>query len=220
MTVTRKWSLLAAVLVVAIFAAGWFLLIAPKRSDAASLKAKAQSQSQANALLVQKLAVLKAQQADLPKEQAKLAKFRSQIPDNPALPSLIRDLTAASRKVGVTIDEMTPQTPVASVSTSVAGAPAQPASPNQPAPTAAVLYQVPLGLKVSGSYFELEQFINKLEGLQRSFLVSGFTVSASESNDPAAPAGLTLDLQGQVFLSSAASAAAPSTPVASAPAGS
>jgi hypothetical protein len=106
------------------------------------------------------------------------------------------------------------------VSTSVAGAPAQPASPNQPAPTAAVLYQVPLGLKVSGSYFELEQFINKLEGLQRSFLVSGFTVSASESNDPAAPAGLTLDLQGQVFLSSAASAAAPSTPVASAPAGS
>jgi Tfp pilus assembly protein PilO len=220
MTVTRKWSLMAAVLVVAVFAAGWFLLIAPKRSDAASLKAKAQSQSQANALLVQKLAVLKAQQADLPKEQAKLAKFRSQIPDNPALPSLIRDLTAASRKVGVTIDEMTPQTPVASVSTSVAGAPAQPASPNQPAPTAAVLYQVPLGLKVSGSYFELEQFINKLEGLQRSFLVSGFTVSASESNDPAAPAGLTLDLQGQVFLSSAASAAAPSTPVASAPAGS
>jgi Tfp pilus assembly protein PilO len=106
------------------------------------------------------------------------------------------------------------------VSTVTAGTPAQPTTPGQPATASALLYQVPLNLKVSGSYFELEQFINKLEGLQRSFLVSGFTVSASESNDPAAPAGLTLDLQGQVFLSSAASAAAPSTPVASAPAGS
>jgi Tfp pilus assembly protein PilO len=220
MTVTRKWSLMAAVLVVAVFAAGWFLLIAPKRSDAASLKAKAQSQSQANALLVQKLAVLKAQQADLPKEQAKLAKFRSQIPDNPALPSLIRDLTAASRKVGTTIEEMTPQTPVASVSTVTAGTPAQPTTPGQPATASALLYQVPLNLKVSGSYFELEQFINKLEGLQRAFLVSGFTV-ATDAGTEVAPGSLTLDLQGQVFLSSAASApATPSTPVASAPAGS
>jgi type IV pilus assembly protein PilO len=212
---------MAGVLVVAIFVAGWFLLIAPKRADAASLKAKAQSQSAANALLVQKLAVLKAQQADLPKEQAKLARFRSQIPDNPALPSLIRDLTAASRTVGTTIDEMTPQTPVASVSTSATGTPVQPASPGQPATTSAVLYQVPLDLKVTGSYFELEQFINKLEGMRRAFLVSGFTVATSEGTDsvPSAPSTLTLDLHGQVFLSAAAPAT-PSTPVASAPAGS
>ena len=32
MSVTRKWSLMAAVLVVAIVAAGWFLLVSPKRS--------------------------------------------------------------------------------------------------------------------------------------------------------------------------------------------
>ena len=37
MTETRKWSAGAVVLIVAIVAAGWFLLVSPKRSDAADL---------------------------------------------------------------------------------------------------------------------------------------------------------------------------------------
>ena len=94
MSLTRKWSLLAAVLVVAIFAAGWFLLIAPKRTEANDLKTQAATQERDNAALVQKLAELKAQQAELPQQRAKLAVFRTQIPDNPALPSLVRNLTA------------------------------------------------------------------------------------------------------------------------------
>ena len=40
MTATRKWSALAVLLVAAIFAASWFLLIAPKRSDAAGLRSQ------------------------------------------------------------------------------------------------------------------------------------------------------------------------------------
>ena len=43
------------------------------------------------------------------------------------------------------------------------------------------LYQVPLTVNVTGSYFELEQFLNKLENLRRSFLVSGFTLGPSAS---------------------------------------
>lgn len=212
MSMTRKWSLLAAVLIVAVFVAGWFLLIAPKRSEAADLQDKAQTQSQANALLVQKLAQLKAQQADLPAQRAKLAVFRTQIPENPALPSLIRDLTAASRKVGASIDEMAPQPPVALVD------PAAPITPvtttgSVGAPAAAQLFGVPLGLKVSGSYFELEQFVNKLEGLKRSLLVTGFTVTPSSETD-AQPGALTIEIQGQVFLApEAAAPATPSTPV-------
>ncbi len=38
MSMTRRWSLLTAVLIVGILAASWFVLVSPKRSDAAGLR--------------------------------------------------------------------------------------------------------------------------------------------------------------------------------------
>lgn len=219
MSVTRKWSLLAALLSLAILAAGWFLLVAPKRTEAAGLRDQTMSQQDANARLLQQLSVLKAQQAELPQQRAKLAVMRTQIPDNPALPTLVRDLTAAGRKVGVSIDSLSPAVPVAAVA-------AQPQAPvsAKTATAAQALYQVPLTLEVSGSYFELEQFVNKLEGLKRSFLVSSFTLATDESAgdstagaaSTSAPGDLTLSLQGRVFLAPPVTAAATQpTPAAS-----
>ena len=71
MTDTRKWSALAVVLVAAIFAASWFLLISPKRGEAAELEQQAVSRADANARLEQQIQVLKAQQADLPRQRAR-----------------------------------------------------------------------------------------------------------------------------------------------------
>lgn len=246
MSVTRKWSLLAAVLVLAILAAGWFLLVAPKRSEAAGLRKQAVSQQDANARLLQQLEVLKAQQAELPKQRARLAVMRTQIPDNPALPTLIRNLTAAGRKVGVSIDTMAPAVPapvvvaqpVAPVATTTPESTGSTGStestesgtgtttPTAPvAPPAPSLFQVPLTLNVTGSYFELEQFINKLEGLKRSFLVSGFTLApatdapsgatSTEAGGPA-PGDLTLALTGRVYLAPATAAPAAAQPSAAA----
>lgn len=247
MSVTRKWSLLAVVLVLAILAAGWFLLVAPKRSEAADLRSQTQQQDDANSQLLADLEQLKQQQADLPKKQAELAVMRKQIPDNPALPTLVRSLTSAGRKVGVSIDTLSPAVPVAVVepvaatpvvvppttesdsaeASSSDGSTADAATTPAPvaAPPAPSLYQVPLTVNVTGSYFELEQFVNKLEGLKRSFLVSGFTLApaasstdAGSSTDANAPAlgDLTLSLQGRVFLSppEAAAADAQTTPAA------
>lgn len=234
MTLTRKWSVLTTLLVVAIFAASWFLLIAPKRSDAAALKTQTVSQEGANDRLVQQLSVLKAQQAELPEQRAALSVLRTQIPDNPALPTLIRNLTAAGRKVGADITSMAPSLPtvVAGVQPAAPAAPATEATgttadtgtataPGTPAPAAPAvgtqLYQVPLALTVTGSYFELEQFVNRLEGLKRSFLVTGFTVTVPDKDE--APGALELALQGRVFLSPPTSSVAvpPTTAGASAP---
>jgi len=259
MSVTRKWSLMAAVLVLAILAGGWFLLVSPKRGEAAELRTQTASQEEANERLLQQLEVLKAQQANLPRQRARLAVLGTQIPDNPALPTLIRDLTKAGRKVGVSIDTMAPSVPVAVVaaqpvapvatSTETTGTTGSTESTEStategttgtegttdgtttdgtavPAPVAAPpapsLFQVPLTLNVTGSYFELEQFINKLEGLKRSFLVTGFTIAAAQGAEATgaapepggpAPGDLTIALQGRVFLSPAASLAAATQPV-------
>jgi len=55
MTQTRKWSLVALVAVLAILAAGWFLLVSPKRGEASDLHAQNSSAIQANDQLRAKL---------------------------------------------------------------------------------------------------------------------------------------------------------------------
>jgi Tfp pilus assembly protein PilO len=242
MSMTRKWSLLTVVLIVGILAASWFVLVSPKRSDAADLRAQATEQLASNDALVQKLNELKAQSLDLPKQKAQLAVLGKQIPDNPALPTLIRDLTAAGKKVGVQVVSMKPGVPVAVVATAPVpvaapatttgstgaatgdtSAAASGTTPKAVAPVPASLYQVPLALNITGSYFEVEQFINKLEGMQRTFLLTGFTLTPGAGAATTATSttttatgttdGLTLSLTGQVFLApnvaSSTTAAAP-----------
>ena len=220
MTATRKWTALAVLLIAAVFAASWFLLISPKRSEAADLRAQRVEQDATNERLVQQLEVLKAQAQDLPKQEAFLAQIRRQLPDNPALPALIRDLSAAARKAGVDLTTLAPEAPVA-VTSPVVTAPTAAPSPNPsatggttgtagttgatgtaatPAAPASLLYAVPLTVKAQGSYFEMEQFINKLEGLKRSFLVSGFTLKGADATAEGTEAGLELDIEGRVFL--------------------
>jgi Tfp pilus assembly protein PilO len=222
MTDTRKWSALAAVLVVAIFAAGWFLLVSPKRGDAATLRKQATTEEQANQRLAEQITMLQEQQKDLPQQQAKLATLRTQIPDNPALPRLIRDLTDDSKKAGVSIDSMAPSQPVALVAAPAATPVAPPSGSKSgaahAAAPAATLFQVPLTLNVTGSYFELEHFVSKLENQKRSFLVSGFNIGAASGEDAAA-GDLTIILTGRVFLTQETKAVAAPAVVAPATTG-
>jgi len=226
MTDTRKWAGAAVVLVVAIFLATWFLLVSPKRGDAAELRSQTASQDNANALLTLKIQQLQEQQKDLPKQQARLATLRGQIPSNPALPTLIRSLTSAGAATGVDIDAMAPAPPslLTLPGAGVVAAPAPssdstdtaaPAAPAPAASTTPTLWQVPLNLTVTGSYFELEQFLNKLEDQKRALLVSGFTIAPAGSEDATA-GDLSVTLNARVFLSQAAApTTATAAPVAS-----
>jgi Tfp pilus assembly protein PilO len=241
MSLTRRWSLLTAVLILGILAASWFLLVSPKRADATDLRNQATKQQSNNAALAQQLNELKAQSLDLPKQKAELAVLAKEIPDNPALPNLIRDLTAAGKKVGVQVASMKPGSPTAvavavpvapvaavpatgdtstppATGTTTGTAPAAAATPAAAEPAAAPLFVLPLSLQITGSYFEVEQFINKLEGMQRKFLLTGFSIKpqGSDSTGTAATGStndLSLSLTGQVFLSPIVAAAA-TTPVA------
>lgn len=226
--------MLTAVLIVGILAASWFLLVSPKRIEAADLRGQATEQQANNDALVQQLTVLKAQSLDLPKQRAQLAVFRKQIPDNPALPTMIRELTAAGRKVGVQVLSMSPGTPapatvaipVAPVATTESGTTesstsSESTSAAAPPAAAASLYLLPLNLEITGSYFEVEQFLNKLEGMRRSFLVTGFTLTPGDTSADSSTGSseLSLSLTGRVFLSpELASAPAVTSTSAAAPA--
>jgi Tfp pilus assembly protein PilO len=203
-----------------ILAAGWVLLVSPKRADAADLRAQAAEQVSANAQLETQLQVLKAQAKDLPKQQAKLAAVAAKIPDNPALPRLIRALTTAASAAGVELVSVTPSTPAlvtaarttTPTSPAAAGAAATaaaPAAPAAPAPAAGApasaaagaassagqLASVPLTLNVAGGYFQIEQVLANLENLQRSMRVNNVTLIPGDN--PLKPrTGSTADGRG------------------------
>jgi Tfp pilus assembly protein PilO len=262
MSMTRKWSALTAVLVLGILVASWFLLVAPKRSDAAALESQRTQQEADNVTLQQHIKMLQAQQLDLPAQRAKLAEIRREIPDNPALPSMVRAMSKIARQSGVELVELSPSAPVLYVDPALAAVPA-PVATTDPAasgstgsgtattptdgssaattptdgssaattsadgsttgttgaapvagavgvtgPTTAdsVLYQAPVKVTAEGSYFQLEQFLNRLEKLQRAFLVTGFTIDDAQSSlaQNESPGTLELALSTRMFISAGA----------------
>jgi Tfp pilus assembly protein PilO len=188
----KQWVALTVVACLAIVAAGWFLLVAPKRSEAADLRAQAEEQVAANAKLNGQLQVLKAQAKDLPKEQAKLAAVTAKIPSDPALPSLVRSLLEAAERAGVELVSITPgaptvieaPAPAAPVADEDAVAQQGPAARKSaaaaPSP-AGQLAGIPLSVDVVGEYFEVQQFFGAVEELTRAIRVESLQMTPGES---------------------------------------
>ncbi len=214
-----QWVSLTVVGCLAIVAAGWFLLISPKKADAEALRTQADERVAANGVLETQLTLLRAQAKELPKKQADLARVAAQIPDNPSLPALIRSVTAASTAAGVELVSITPSAPVAPVvAAPVTKAPAaeSPAAA-QTTPTAAApaasgaagtLTTIPLTLNAVGDYYDIAQLMANLETLPRSMRF--VDVSLAPGLNPSAPKGaptsvesgksLAVTLTGSVFM--------------------
>jgi len=223
----KQYIVLTVLGSIVVLAAGWFLLVSPKRSEAAELRAQAETQQGANAQLRTQLTVLKAQAKDLPKQQAKLAAVAAKIPDNPALPALIRALVTASTSAGVELISVTPGAPTAGAPAAAAAPVAPPAGAAAPAPGAAAaaapvgvagqLATIPLSLNVAGGYFQIQTLLANLENLPRSMRVTTFSLAPGanplkKQTSSSAEDGrtLTTTITGQVFM---AANRPPATPV-------
>jgi Tfp pilus assembly protein PilO len=212
MTKTRQWTAGAAIAIALILVAGFMLLVQPQRSEASSLKEQTASQEQAAVVLQSKVAQLKAQQKDLPRQQARLAEIRTRLPETPALPSLIRSLTVAADTAGADLVTLSPSAPIDLSGGAPVGAPAGSVQPGAAAPAGATtgsLKEVPLRIEVTGSYAALTQFLTQVEGLQRSMLVTDVTIGKETIDGQDL---LTLSLGASVFMTSQQAAAA-TTPV-------
>jgi Tfp pilus assembly protein PilO len=176
MTRTRKWVSGTAVLVLIVLVAGWFLLVSPKKADAANLQANVLSQQSSNAGLRVKIAQLKAEDAQRPQQEAKLALFHQQVPQTPAQPALIRQLSALAKQTGVEFEALTVVNP------NGLNVPQAPAAEKD-----TVLEQITVTMTVQGTYFACERFINLVEGLKRVTLITGLLIK-STADTPAGTA--------------------------------
>lgn len=207
MTKLRQLWLLTALASVAILAGGYFLLVSPKAGKAASLRDEAETQQSANNRLRAQIAQLNRQKKDLPRQQAELEKFAAKIPNNPALPSLIRSLSDAADNAGVELVSLSPGAPALVAATvpggttaAAAGTTATTASTTTTtststtgtktaaapaAPAMLPLASIPIAVEVTGSYSQVSQFLSEIEGLSRAFLVNGFNVNPGDSGPQA-----------------------------------
>ena len=172
MTKTRTWSAATAALCVLLIVAAYFLLIAPKRAEAADLRDQTVAQDQANQQSRLKIQQLKAQYAELPTKQAELAVIKQQLPDNPALPTLIRTLASMADATGVTLVSLAPAPPTAVVLAAApvvapAVAPAAGAPVTAPVAAAAApttsLFGITTTMVIKGDYAASTLFVQKLQ---------------------------------------------------------
>src|SRR4051812_16978660 len=182
MTNTRPWIFGAAALSVLLAVAGWFLLVSPERSKAADLGSQRVAQEQKNDQVRLEIAQLKAAFKTLPAKQAELAVIKRQLPNNPALPTLVRSLTAIANESGAGLTSVAPGAPVPAVGATTASG----ATTTAPAG----LVAVPVTIVVDGSYAESELFLQKLQNqVTRAYLVQNLSIAPldtkSLSNDTA-----------------------------------
>ena len=192
----RQWSLLTGLAVVVVFAAGWFLAVSPQRHHAADLRTQADTQQSANAVLLGQINQLKQPKQGLPAQQRLLDRIAAQIPDHPALPALIRDLSSAADAAGVDLESMAPATPAPVTTTATAGsvapssAAAGAASTTTPRAAAGLpLDQISIVLKVRGSYYNVESFFAAVEKMKRAMRVTQWSLAPATSSSAPAAAG-------------------------------
>jgi Tfp pilus assembly protein PilO len=212
--VTRRQELVFAVAgALLVLVAGVMLLIGPTRqatSEARADRDAAVAESQSLRDQIKALEALKPKEAEL-KAQAEQAK--AEFPATPALPGLVDALQDAASQSGVDLGTVAPSTPEASTVNSL-------------------LAQITTTVSVSGGYFEVQDFLTRLENLvkgsdparvaPRSVLVESVNLTTGSDDSAAATAGASPDeLEGNIVLTVfqlAQSSGTSSTPAA--PAGS
>jgi Tfp pilus assembly protein PilO len=202
MSKSRQWVTLTAMVCLAVLAAGWFLVIKPQRAHASELRAQRVGVESHSSQLRSQVDQLRQEQKDLPAVQKLLSQIATKIPDNPALPALIRQLSAAADGAGVDLVSLSPGQPA------VAGAGGAVATTTSTAAAAAPLATIPLAVQVRGTYFNVEQFFSAVEGLSRAMLVTGFTLQPAGDNtsaggaskaDAVVPGTLNAQITAEVF---------------------
>jgi Tfp pilus assembly protein PilO len=186
---TRRTELLvAAVGIVLVLVLGALLLVRPKQQAAAEARADrngAIAESQALQDQVRALESLKANAAPL-HARAELAK--AEFPSTPGLAAMVDALEDAADQAGVDLVSITPAAPKASA--------------DQPE-----LAEIATGVDVKGSYFQIEDFLSRVENLvngtdperipPRSVLVRSVSVTSGSGGGTGGSTAATPDASAE-----------------------
>lgn len=189
-----RWYLGAGLSALLVLAAGWFLLVAPQRSNAEEIQASVEAQEATNRQTEAQIATLKAQFKDLPDIQKQTSAIRAKLPPVPGMPSLLRQMSTLAKTSGVTLVSVTPTQPAP---LQVPGQTAAQASLDAPGG----VNQIPVSVAVTGRFANVRLFLSGVEKMQRAMLVTGLTITRDSESGAAAPGNqLKVDITSRVFI--------------------
>ena len=193
-----------------VVAAACVLLVRPQRQAIGQARADEGNARAESASLHDEVRALEALQADQKALRERARQARSQFPATPDLPGLIDALQRAADGAGVDLASISPGTP-------------------KPSGIRPELAEITTGLEVKGGYFEIQDFLSRLEDLvkgegsanqplPRSVLVRSVAISSSgggqgggdSASAPAASQGSSDELSATITLAVFQLATAPS----------
>ncbi len=200
---TVRWVVVTVVLCALLLASAWFLLISPRRDDAAGLRQQKTEVLAGNQDMLVKIEQLRAQSAKLPERLGDLAGLEDQLPPSSRMPALIRALDLMATTSGVTLTGVTPGAAQVGLPSSV-GATSPTGSPTTTTSAASglgrlvagpvtsttasvaipgsTLVSIPVVVTVTGGYFQVAMFVKKMQmSMHRAFLISSIEEGVSKS---------------------------------------
>lgn len=141
----RQALLLSILAVILVGALWWVFLYSPGREELAQLEQDILAAENETATLTTRVAELERIRASAPETEALIAQLGSIIPLNPALAGAIRQIEGAAEDAGVRVE---------SLATS---------RPSEQAEVVVGLHTLSVSMAVEGSYFQIVDFLRRLE---------------------------------------------------------
>ena len=153
-------------------------LVLPKMHQVSAAKDKLAAAAAEQALLQSQLGALEDAKNDAAKNEAIIADVAGKIPPTVDEPGMLLLLANAASDAGLPLTQFTPGTPVLDSTTG--------------------LSQIPVTFSVSGTYFELAQFLYNIETMPRVAKVQSAAVSTAGDAGSSSSAVPTLQMTGSV----------------------
>ena len=214
---TRRNMLIAGAVAGAVLVLWYLLLWSPRQAELSDAKARRETAEAKQAELATRVARLKASQKDEPLKRAQVESLRTTIPDDPNLAAFILDTNDAAAKAGIDFISVAPSEPAPAVAGGVTGTATIAAAPVTGVPPVAgglPPAEVKLLLQVTGGYFQVLDFLNRMNDLPRLVVTDALNIGSDEK------AKLTVGITARMFVRSvpAGFGDVPAAPVTPAPA--
>ncbi|MDP9386591.1 MAG: type 4a pilus biogenesis protein PilO [Actinomycetota bacterium] len=214
----RQTLLIGAAAAAAVLVLWYVLLWSPRQSALSKASERREAAEAKRDELATRVGRLRASQKDEPLKLAQVEALRTTVPDEPQLAAFILDTNDAAAKAGIDFISVAPSEPApATPATGAAAAGAAPAATAAPGTPPA---EIKLQLQVSGGYFQVLDFLNRLNDLPRLVVTDTLTINSDDQ------AKLTVAVSARMFVRTvpagygnvpAATVATPATTVTTAP---
>ena len=191
----RRALLIGGAAALVVLLAWYFLLWSPRSDDIAEARDRKDAAESEAQQLQSEIERLRAAQRDEPLRRAQLETLRIAVPDDPNLAQFILDTNDAATKAGIDFISIAPSPPAAATAAAATTATTTPTSGASATPGAGATppAEIKVSLQVQGGYFQVLDFVNRLNDLPRLVVIDSVTVSAD------AAGRLSTALQARMF---------------------